>query len=102
VLEYQFDCLLWRNDIVSILGKDGPRMCCVHDGIKHHWINTFGLQIQLISGHSRTTWRRPAIDVPTLFAGFTVSRGCESVLIYVADACHLSVADGWKVAVADA
>ena len=24
VLRYQFDCLLWRNDIVSVLRGDGP------------------------------------------------------------------------------
>jgi hypothetical protein len=50
VLRYQFHRLLWRNDIVSVLGSDGPRLCRVHDGIKHHWIETLRKQNPLILG----------------------------------------------------
>jgi len=39
VLRYQFDCLLWRNDIVSVPRSDGARLGRVHDRFTHGWMS---------------------------------------------------------------
>ena len=44
MLRYQFDRLLWRNDIVSVLGDNRFTSCCIHDRLMHKWMNPFRKQ----------------------------------------------------------
>ena len=48
MLRYQVHCLLWRKDIVSVLGGDGLTSCCIHDRLMHEWMNPFRKQNPLV------------------------------------------------------
>jgi hypothetical protein len=44
MLRYEFDRLLWRNDIVSVLGDNRFTSRCIHDRVMHKWMDPFGKQ----------------------------------------------------------
>src|SRR5580693_3961109 len=44
MLRYEFDRLLWRNDIVSVLGDDRFTSRRIHDCLMHKWMNPFRKQ----------------------------------------------------------
>jgi hypothetical protein len=48
MLRYELDSLLWRNDIVSVLGDDRFTSCCIHDRLMHKWMNPFRKQNPLV------------------------------------------------------
>src|SRR5438552_17413038 len=48
MLRYELDRLLWRNDIVSVLGDNRFTSCCIHDCLMHKWMNPFRKQNPLV------------------------------------------------------
>jgi hypothetical protein len=48
MLRYELDRLLWRNDIVSVLGDDRFTPCRIHDCLMHKWMNPFRKQNPLV------------------------------------------------------
>jgi hypothetical protein len=48
MLRYELDRLLWRNDIVSVLGDNRFTSGCIHDCLMHKWMNPFRKQNPLV------------------------------------------------------
>ena len=44
VLRDELDRLLWRNDVVSVLGDNRFTTCCIHDRLMHKRMNPFRKQ----------------------------------------------------------
>jgi len=50
VLRYQVHGLLWRHDIVRVLGGDGRAPCGIHEGPIQTWMDPFREQNPLVPG----------------------------------------------------
>ena len=44
MLQYKINRLLYRNDVVSVLGDNRFTSCCIHDRLVHNWMNPFRKQ----------------------------------------------------------